>query len=104
MGVATIISPKTDVITLSPISPHTLTMRPIVLSCKQKIQIEVKSQHTTVQINCDGQRVYNYAPPVTLEIVKKEKGVKLVHTDDTNYFEILRNKLYWGLDIRNKSM
>ena len=98
-----IVSPKSDVITLSPISPHSLTMRPLVLSSKQKISIEVESHHTAVQVNCDGQRVYNYTPPVAIEISKKEKGVNLVHTNSTNYFEILRNKLFWGLDIRNKS-
>lgn len=98
-----IVSPKSDVITLSPISPHSLTMRPLVLSSKQKISIEVVSHHTAVQVNCDGQRVYNYTPPVAIEISKKEKGVKLVHTNSTNYFEILRNKLFWGLDVRNKS-
>ena len=98
-----IVNPKSDVITLSPISPHSLTMRPLVLSSKQKISIEVESHHTSVQVNCDGQRVYNYDPPVAVEICKKEKGVKLVHTDSTNYFEILRNKLFWGMDLRNKS-
>lgn len=98
-----IVNPKSDVITLSPISPHSLTVRPLVLSSKQKISVEVESHHTTVQVNCDGQRVHNYDPPVILEIYKKAKGVKLVHTESTNYFEILRNKLFWGLDVRNRS-
>lgn len=97
-----IVNPKSDVITLSPISPHSLTMRPLVLSSKQKISIEVESHHTSVQVNCDGNRVYSFSPPLIVEVCKKAKGVKLVHTDSTNYFEILRNKLFWGLDVRNK--
>ncbi len=96
-----VVSPKADVITLSPISPHTLTMRPLVLSSDQKIEITVDSQHTSVQANCDGQRVYYYEPPATVDIVKDVRTIKLVHTKSTNYFEILRNKLLWGLDVRN---
>ncbi len=96
-----IVSPKADVITLSPISPHTLTMRPLVLSSQNKISIEVNSQHTSVQINCDGQRVHYFKPPVKIEIEKSKNPVRLVHTDATNYFEILRNKLYWGIDVRS---
>jgi NAD+ kinase len=76
-------------------------MRPLVLSSKYKISIEVKSQHTAVQINCDGQRVHYFEPPVKIEIEKSNNPVRLVHTDDTNYFEILRNKLYWGIDVRS---
>ena len=98
-----VVSPKAKAITLSPISPHTLTMRPLVLSSDQKIEITVNSQHTSVQANCDGQRVYYYEPPATIDIVKDERTMKLVHTSATNYFEILRNKLLWGLDVRNIS-
>lgn len=96
-----ILSPKADAITLSPISPHTLTMRPLVLSSNQNIEITVDSQHTSVQANCDGQRVYYYEPPARIDIEKDERTMKLVHTSATNYFEILRNKLFWGLDLRN---
>jgi len=96
-----VVSPKARAITLSPISPHTLTMRPLVLSSEQSIEITVDSQHTSVQANCDGQRVYYYEPPATINIVKDERTIKLVHTRSTNYFEILRDKLFWGLDIRN---
>ncbi len=97
-----IVSPKAKAIVLSPICPHTLNMRPLVLSDDQKIRISVKSQHSTVQVNCDGQRVYYYEPPVELEIVKSANPIKLIHTKSSSYFEILRKKLFWGLDVRNK--
>lgn len=99
-----IVNPKTDVITLSPISPHTLTMRPIVLSSNQKIVISVTSSEEKVQVNCDGQRVHLYDLPVTLEIYKSDKPVRLVHSNRTSYFEILRNKLFWGLDVRKNNL
>ena len=96
-----IVSPKSHVVTLSPISPHTLTMRPLVLSSDQKITILADSPHTSIQINCDGQRVYNFKPPVNFTIKKSKTPIQLVHTKDKGYYEILRNKLFWGLDVRN---
>ena len=95
-----IVSPKAEVITLSPISPHSLTMRPLVLPSNGKIYITVDSLHTKVQINCDGQRVMEFAPPLQIVISKSEKPLRLVHMDSVNYFEILRSKLMWGLDVR----
>ena len=95
-----IVSPKAEVITLSPISPHSLTMRPLVLPSNGKIYITADSLHTKVQVNCDGQRVMEFAPPLQIVISKSEKPLRLVHMDSVNYFEILRSKLMWGLDVR----
>ncbi len=95
-----IVSPKADVITLSPISPHSLTVRPIVLPGSQKIIVEASSLHTSVQVSCDGQRVFSFPPPLKIKITKSERPLKLVHTSLTTYFETLRNKLMWGIDLR----
>lgn len=99
-----IVSPKTDVITLSPISPHSLTVRPLVLPGKQNISITAESMHKEVHVNCDGQRVFAFPPPLKLNIKKCERPLKLVHTSLSNYFETLRNKLLWGIDLRNNSL
>jgi NAD+ kinase len=95
-----IVNPQADVITLCPIAPHTLTIRPLVISSKQKISIIVDSPVDNIQIRCDGQRVSFVKPFVTIEIEKSSHPFRLLHSSRTNYFEILRNKLYWGLDIR----
>jgi NAD+ kinase len=95
-----IVSPGADVITLSPIAPHTLTMRPLVISSKQKITIKADSPHEKIQISCDGQRVNYYQPPAVITIEKCSKPVRLVHMNSNNYFETLRKKLFWGLDVR----
>ncbi len=96
-----IVSPKAGAITLNPISPHMLTMRPLILSSSQIITVEVKSHYSKVQVNCDGQRVNYYKPPIKVIIQKGERPVKLVHSKSRNYFDILREKLFWGLDLRN---
>lgn len=96
-----IVSPQADVITLSPISPHTLTMRHLVLSSQHKIRIKIDSVIPSIQINCDGQRVRNLSAPIKIEISKSEKSIKLIHIKSNNYYETLRKKLFWGIDIRN---
>lgn len=95
-----IVSPKSNVITLSPIAPHTLTMRPLVVSSEQKITIIAQSLFGEIHISCDGQRTYTYDSPSAVTIGKSKNNVHLVHSKRTSYFEILRNKLFWGLDVR----
>ncbi|MEW6701802.1 MAG: NAD(+)/NADH kinase [Bacteroidota bacterium] len=98
-----IVNPKADVVTLSPIAPHTLTMRPLVISSKQKINVMVNSPSDKIQVSCDGQRVNFFDSPSVVKIEKSKQPVRLVHSNRTNYFEILRNKLYWGLDVRKSN-
>lgn len=95
-----IVSPQADVITLSPISPHSLTIRPIVLPSKSKIIIKADSLHRDIKVNCDGQRSYSFPPPMEIIIRKSDKSLKLVHTSLTTYFQTLRTKLLWGIDTR----
>ncbi len=99
-----IVSPKTDVIILSPISPHSLTVRPIVFPGNQEITIKANSLYKEIQVNCDGQRVFSFAPPLELNIKKSSRPLKLVHTSFSSYFETLRTKLLWGIDLRNNNL
>jgi NAD+ kinase len=99
-----IVTPTANVITLSPISPHSLTVRPLVLSDEQEIKILADSPHRDVQISCDGQRVYNFPPPVEIKIRKSERPLKMIRTSLTTYFETLRNKLLWGIDMRTNKI
>ncbi len=99
-----IVSPTAKAITLSPISPHSLTVRPIVLSSEQVIKIKADSPYKDVQVSCDGQRVYNFPPPLEIEIKKSDRSLKLIKTSLTTYFGTLRKKLLWGIDVRINKM
>jgi NAD+ kinase len=96
-----IVSPLLEVITLSPISPHSLTIRPLVLPCSKEIIIKAESLYKEVQVNCDGQRVFAFPPPLEVIIRKSKRPIKLVHTSLSSYFDTLRKKLHWGIDLRN---
>lgn len=95
-----IVSPNANVITLAPISPHSLTVKPLVLPFSDVIIIKAESNHKEILINCDGQRAFSFAPPVEIEIRQSKRSFKLVHTPLTSYFKTLRKKLLWGVDIR----
>jgi NAD+ kinase len=99
-----IVAPTTKAITLSPISPHSLTVRPIVLSSEQVIKLKADSPYKDVQVSCDGQRVYNFPPPLEIIIKKSDRSLKLIKTSLTTYFGTLRNKLLWGIDVRVNKM
>ncbi len=99
-----IVTPTTKAITLSPISPHSLTVKPIVLSSEQVIKLRANSPHKDLQVSCDGQRVYKFPPPLEIEIKKSDRSLKLIKTSLTTYFETLRNKLLWGIDVRLNKM
>ncbi|MCB9210140.1 MAG: NAD(+)/NADH kinase [Ignavibacteriales bacterium] len=96
-----IVNPQTEAITLSPISAHTLSMRPLVISSNQTVVIKATSLFKDVQVICDGQRVSFLNSPATIKISKSKNDLRLVHNIDKHYFEILRKKLYWGLDLRS---
>ena len=95
-----IVAPTAKAITLSPISPHSLTVRPIVLSSEQVIKLKADSPYKDLQVSCDGQRVYNFPPPLEIVIKKSDRSLKLIKTSLTTYFGTLRNKLLWGIDVR----
>jgi NAD+ kinase len=99
-----IVAPTAKAITLSPISPHSLTVRPIVLSSEQVIKLKASSPYKDVQVSCDGQRVYNFPPPLEIVIKKSDRSLKMIKTSLTTYFGTLRNKLLWGIDVRVNKM
>ncbi len=96
-----IVNPQANAITLSPISAHTLSMRPLVISSEQSIVIKAKSLFDDVQVICDGQRVSSLKSPAEIKITKSNYDLRLVHNIDKHYFQILRKKLFWGMDLRS---
>jgi NAD+ kinase len=99
-----IVNPIAKAITISPISPHTLTMRPLVIGDNQKIKVIVKSDFNKIQVSCDGQRVEQYSSPKEFSIYSSKTAIKLLRTKSTSYYDILRNKLYWGIDVRKNNL
>jgi len=95
-----IVVPASDVLTITPISPHTLTARSVIVPDSSVIRVSVESELQNVRVTADGQQEKIFTPPVNLFIQKADYSVKLVKRKDKSYYDVLRSKLMWGKDIR----
>ncbi len=91
-----ILYPSLGAILLSPICPHTLTNRPIVVSSKSTIRVTLRSAGDTVILSPDGQQGVLLNNDDVVEVRDYRVPVSLVKAPSRGYFEILRNKLKWG--------
>ncbi len=88
-----IIYPNLDVIALTPICPLSLSMRTIVLDCKSKISISIKSEHESIFLTLDGQRAIKLNNYEEILVSVSDKKCRLIKFNDYNYFDILRRKI-----------
>jgi NAD+ kinase len=95
-----IVVPASDVLTITPISPHTLTARSVIVPDSSVIRVTIESELQNVRVTADGQQEKIFTPPVNLFIQKADYTVKLVKRKDKSYYDVLRSKLMWGKDIR----
>ena len=95
-----IVYPESQTFVITPVSPHTLTARPIVLSDDSEITFKIEGRSKKFLISMDS-RVESIDETVKLKISKEHFKVKLVQLSGHHYFKTLRQKLNWGLDVRN---
>jgi len=94
-----IVYPKTAVFILSPLSPHTLTARPVILPNDGVFKIKVISR-VPINVTADGNASIKLTGPAEIEIKKAPYTIKLAKSLNSNYFKVLTRKLFWGADIR----
>lgn len=95
-----IVIPTCGVIGITPISPHTLNGRPLIVPETCEIRIEVHADSDEVLLSSDGQAEALMRPPAEIRIRKAPFPVRLVKRMDRSYFDVLRAKLFWGADAR----
>ncbi|MFZ0550731.1 MAG: NAD(+)/NADH kinase [Steroidobacteraceae bacterium] len=92
-----IIEPHLDALVLAPICPHTLSDRPIVVSAREPIEIELLQRpETRAQVTCDGVILGQITPGDRLEVKRAGERITLLHPAGQDYFRLLRSKLHWG--------
>ncbi len=89
-----VVYPLTNAYILTPICPHSLTQRPLVLPADFEISIKTMSKSALIVV--DGQDMYEFTPKDTILVKKAPYGAKLLHRKERNYFDVLREKLKWG--------
>lgn len=95
-----IIHPGTNVNIITPISSHTLAVRPIIISNSDTITIKVQSRCNRFVLALDSTRI-EIENPCELTITKENFTIKTPRFPSGDYFSIIREKLMWGIDLRN---
>lgn len=95
-----ILSPDAANMVITPIATHNLSVRPIVIPDDSLIKVRVVGRHTKYTLSMDSRSVISEQ---TLDIVirKEDFTMKLIQMEGKDFFGTIREKLLWGLDIRN---
>ena len=92
-----IVDPTLRAILVTPICPHSLTNRPLILPRERVLTIKVPQYDGEVFLNVDGQETIALQSGDAVRLSKSEHTVRFVRSRKHSYFGILRNKLNWGL-------
>jgi NAD+ kinase len=91
-----ILSPTLDAIVLTPICPHTISNRPIVIPASHSIQIEYLSPYDPIDLRADGLHSHLLPSLGSLTVTRSRHTFKLVNLHRRDYFSTLRTKLGWS--------
>lgn len=95
-----IIFPSAQNFVITPIAPHNLNVRPVIIPDDVSLRFEVEARSTKFLVSCDS-RTATVDRSVKITINKAAFHVNLVRLNNESYLTTLRNKLLWGIDTRN---
>jgi NAD+ kinase len=93
-----IVHPNVDAFVLTPIAPHTLTNRPVVVPAARRVRIKPRfgSEHEDIYVTFDGQTGFSLGRQDEVHVWPAESPLRLVRAATRSYFDILRQKLKWA--------
>src|SRR5437667_1318159 len=91
-----IMSPQSGVLVITPICPHVLTNRSIIVSEKSVIEVEATEPDYPVYLTVDGREPLRIAKDATVQIRKAKKTLQLAAMPDMSFFSVVRQKLKWS--------
>lgn len=95
-----IIFPQANNFVITPVAPHNLNIRPVVVPDDQIISFEIEGRAKQFLCTLDA-RSAPISTDVSLAVKKEKFGINLVRLEGQNFLQTLRNKMYWGIDKRN---
>ncbi len=93
-----IIAPSAEVFCITPIAPHSLTLRPLIIPDSLEITLKLTSSGSNALLVADGLIQKELTPGESVSLKRSAYGVKLIKHKDTTYFELLRKKLLWSAE------
>ena len=94
-----IVSPSCRCIVLTPLSPHNLTMRPIVMGEQSHIELSIRTRQNVASISADN-RTFEVCDGAKISIKTADRYISLAVPHNISFYDTLRNKMMWGVDIR----
>jgi NAD+ kinase len=93
-----IVHPRVEALVITPIAPHTLTNRPIVIPATEIVEVRphISGAGDEIFVTYDGQSGYPLQSGDVIRVRKSERTLRLVKAPSRSYFELLREKLKWG--------
>ncbi|MFP4548075.1 MAG: NAD(+)/NADH kinase [Fidelibacterota bacterium] len=98
-----IILPHLDIITLTPICPHSLSARPIIIGGDQVVSFQLEKNRNVLALDIDGQERVLLESAIKVNIKNSSHSLNVVRFDDYSFFKTLQTKLNWGVDKRNEN-
>ena len=95
-----IITPWLDVISLTPICPHSLSARPILLPSDDTVLIQFNEEQIGMKITIDGQISFEIDYTTKITVSKSKNMARFIKLDDSDYFLTLRSKMGWSGNVR----
>jgi NAD+ kinase len=106
-----IVEPGLDALVLTPICPHTLSDRPLVIPGNRVAEVRLHAtpspttkQTDRAEVTCDGELLGRLGPGWSVRVSAARERIELVHPVGYDYFDTLRSKLLWGRDTRDRGL
>ena len=96
-----ILHPRSQVMVLTPIASHSLNVRPLVIPADTPLEIGVQSRSGHYSLNLDSQKSI-VEENILLTVTKENFHIRTLSFEHTDFYEVIREKLLWGLDKRNR--
>lgn len=96
-GGGPVLHPSLTAMVVTPICPHSLSQRPLVVPADETIEIEVFAEHQDIILTADGRTMTNLASRDRVTIRRAPHPVRLVNLQGLSFYELLRTKLDWSL-------
>ena len=97
----TIVAPQLEAILLTPIAPHSLTVRPFIADGDAEITVKMRAAYQSVDVFVDGQReTHSLTAGAVITVKKAERTIQLIRSQNHSYYRALREKLMLGESIK----
>jgi NAD+ kinase len=95
-----VLHPSLDCFVITPICPHSLSQRPLVVPADQQVVVQVAAEHADIILTADGQTVKNMTPEDRVTICRSDRPVRLINLHGLSFYDLLRRKLDWSVGSR----